>query len=115
VELLNQNEDLAGTEGCEPCARPPWADGACVEKDQAETELWRELALDALEVIHDAPSRIASISSVANDGLGCCSICLTGGQGSDSSCTTARLRLIASSVPMRQQNAMELRMAMVLV
>jgi hypothetical protein len=86
-----------------------------VEKDHAETELWRELALDALEVIHEAPSRMASISSVANDGLGCSSICLTGGQGSDSSWTTARLRLMASRVPTRQQKAMELITAMVLV
>lgn len=71
-------------------------------------ELWRELAF---EVIQEAPSRIASISSVAKEGLGFSSTCLTGGQGSDSSLSTARLRFMTMSVPMRQPNAKLLNMA----
>lgn len=82
----------------------------CVENDHWEMELCRELALD---VIHDAPSRIASISSVANEGLGFSSITLTGGHGSDSSFIEARLRLIMRRVPTRQPNAKLLRAAMV--
>jgi hypothetical protein len=81
-----------------------------VENDHADMELQRELASD---VIHEAPSRIASIFSVAKEGRGFSSIILTGGQGSVSSLRAARLRLMAIRVPMRQPNATVLRTAMV--
>ncbi|KAJ7608274.1 hypothetical protein DFH06DRAFT_1149011 [Mycena polygramma] len=57
VEPLNHNEDLAGAEECEVWALPPGA----------KIELWRKLAL---EVIQEAPSRTASIFSIAKDGHG---------------------------------------------
>ena len=72
-------------------------------------EFGRELAL---EVIQDAPSRIASMSSVANEGLGFSSICLTGGQSFDE-LTAERFFLMTNSVRKRQPNAIVLNTAMV--
>lgn len=71
----------------------------CVENDHADIELRRKLGLD---VMHEAPSRIASISSVVKDGLGISCIILTEGQDSASSLRAARLRLMAMRVAIRQ-------------
>ena len=72
-------------------------------------EFGRELAL---EVIQDAPSRIASMSSVPNEGLGFSSICLTGGQSFDG-LTAERFFLMMNSVRKRKLNDIVLNTAMV--
>ena len=73
-------------------------------------EFGRELAL---EVIQDAPSRIASISSVPNEGLGFSSICFTGGQSFEEF-TAERFFLMTNSVRIRQLNAIVLDTATVI-
>ena len=72
-------------------------------------EFGRELAL---EVIQDAPSRIASMSSVANEGLGFSSICLTGGHSLEE-WTAERFFLITNSVRIRQPSIIVLDTAMI--
>jgi len=68
----------------------------------------------AFEVIHDAPSRIASISSVAKEGLGLSSIWLAGGQGSLTSLMALRFFLIMKRVRIKHPNAIVLRAAMLI-
>jgi len=66
-----------------------------------------------LEVIQDAPSRIASISSVAKEGLGLSSTSPTGGHDSAESLNEDRLFLMMNRVRIRHPKATLLITAMV--
>lgn len=113
---LNQKADLPGIEGWDAApgckradpGRETWF--AWVENDQLSTESWWELT-DALDVIHELPSRMASMSSVANEGRGFASTSRTGGQLSAGPFKAARLRLMVTSVTTSQAKAAVVKMA----